>query len=171
MVRVVSILDGRKGDVVVMGKFLILLPLFLLIGSAMFYVVYTSGESGISSFGNDVSVGDYDYSGNQTLDGNTQELEQQVSASDVNFSLANVVIGIVVASLAIVVISGINILGSGLSDVSVSAIGKMSFFYGLWFVVSAVGILAFLTVPYQLGLTCYFVLSLCYAMGVWSEIR
>lgn len=153
---------------------LALIPLFLLIFACIFGMAYNYSLAG-EDFRDDTFGGRFNSGGisdlnNYTLyeDGEGTELGFETASSSISFSLGGMAIALLVTTLALGAVVGINVLGSGLSQFSVKSIVVISVLMSVWLVFSTFGVSVFNTVPY-FGLVLYFVLSLVYTFGVFQE--
>lgn len=79
------------------------------------------------------------------------------------------IIALIVAIMAVAVVAGVKVLGSGIGDTSVSTIIKGTAFISLWaaFSVASLGLIA--AIPY-LGPIFYFFLTAVYTVGIMGQI-
>lgn len=146
---------------------LILLPLILLAFSAVMTQMIVAEEyytTTSTSYNVDPALG------NQTIDGTPQTMDIEGYGVSAGFDLETGVIAVVIVVMAIGVVAGITVLGSGLSDVSVSIIYKSVMFYTLWLLLSVFGLEGITTVPI-FGWVFYFFLTLVYSLGVVQQIQ
>lgn len=107
---------------------------------------------------------------NQTIDGSPQTMDIEGYSVDASFDLQTGVIALIIVMIAIGVIAGVQVLGSGLSDFSVSVIYKSVFFYSVWLLLSLFGTPSMFSVPI-FGVVFYFFLTLVYSLGVVQQIQ
>jgi hypothetical protein len=79
------------------------------------------------------------------------------------------VISLVICSVALAVVCGFHILGSGLGSVSVMAIFKSAAYYGIWCLFSVAALILFGEIP-LFGYPLYFMLTLFYSVGVVQSV-
>lgn len=111
------------------------------------------------------STGDYQM---WTASDQTNESGIETITVDVGSSLG--FIGLVFGVMALATIAGLQVLGSGISDESVSAIVKGSALITLWGFFSAMSLALILTIPYSLGAIFYFFLTGIYTLGIINQI-
>lgn len=144
---------------------LILLPLLLLIfSSVLSLAVMYGGISTSDNFSSDYS--DSGVSGSQSLNEEESELIMQGASFDVSITLGVGVFAWVVTSIAFAGIIGINVLGSGLAEVSVMALFRFASLYAIWLMFSIPASALFLTVPFGFGIIFYFMLTFFYSYGI-----
>lgn len=78
-------------------------------------------------------------------------------------------IGLVVGIMALALLAGVHVLGSGVSDESVSTIIKGTFFLVLWGAASVMSLSLITSVPFM-GPVFYFVLTAIYTLGIINQI-
>lgn len=107
--------------------------------------------------------------GNQTLNGTTQELSQQQQSSSFAVDMTTGLIALIIGLVAVGVVAGIRVLGSGLSEFSVNLIYKAVVYYGLWGMFSALAIDGFISIPF-FGAFFWLGLTLVYSLGFFQSI-
>lgn len=144
---------------------LILLPLLLLIFSALLSVAVMAGDAGFSA-GSDFSYNDdYAVNGSQTLDDVSSDLAIQDVSMDVSITLGTGLFAWVASSVAFAGIFGIQVLGSGLAEISVMALARFASLYAVWFLFSFLASPLFLAV-WAFGVPLYFILTFFYSFGI-----
>lgn len=86
---------------------------------------------------------------------------------DIGSSLG--LIGIVIGIMALAAFAGIKILGSGVSDVSVSTILVSSAFLALWAIFSVLSMSLIISIP-LFGVILYFALTGMYTVGIINRV-
>lgn len=147
---------------------LLVLPLVLLAFSAIMSQVLANDNT-IYTYNADTATYTFD-SYNQTIDGTPQSFELEGFSLDAAFDLQTGVIALIVVMIAIGLVAGIQVLGSGLSDISVKIIYTSIFFYTLWALLSVFGLPSITVVPI-VGWIFYFFLTLVYSVGVVGQIN
>lgn len=146
---------------------LLYLPLIILTFSAIMTQMIATGQY---DYVRESDLDSDPFFSNQTIDGSPQTGELEGYEVTAGFDLESGVIAIIVVMIAIGVIAGIQVLGSGLSDFSVSVIYKSVFFYSIWIIISAFGYDALGSIPI-IGSIFYFILTLFYSLGVAQQIQ
>lgn len=144
---------------------LVLLPLLLLIFSAMFSLAVMAGDNSFDSSSGFDSSETYDVSGSQVLNGTSSELSMEDASFAVSMTLGSGVFAWAVSSVAFAGIFGIQVLGSGLAEVSVMALFRFASLYAIWLVFSVLASPLFLSIP-LFGLPIYFGLTFFYSYGI-----
>lgn len=145
---------------------LILLPLILLAFSAVITQMMVAEEyytTANTTYSVDPALA------NQSIDGTPQTMDIEGYDVTAGFDLQTGVIAVVIVVMAIGVVAGISVLGSGLSDVSVTVIYKSVFFYTLWLLLSVFGLQGITIIP-VFGWVFYFFLTLVYSLGVVQQV-
>jgi hypothetical protein len=152
----------------------VVVPLLLLAFSSMLGVCRFLGYVSLS--GN--PIGGKFYNGTSTsvssngslnVGGNETELGFDVASVGMSAVIAAGVTALVVTSVALAVVSGITVFGSGLNAVSVMALFKSVAYFAIWGLFSVLALVMFNEVP-LFGLPLYFTLTLFYSIGVVSSI-
>lgn len=116
------------------------------------------------------SVGIDDQTGNFTVDDVEQEMDVEGYQVDVGFDLQTGMLAIIIIMIAVGVVAGIHVLGSGLSDFSISVIYNSVFFYSIWILLSLFGFPAINAIPI-FGWLLYFFLTVLYSIGIVVQIQ
>jgi hypothetical protein len=144
------------------------LPLLLLIASSvlglsMLVGVVSVGSSPLDSgWYNDSSVIGAGGDENSTV-------YMQTGTAPISLNLSVGIIVLATTSIALVVASGVTILGSGLNSVSILGLFKGVAYLGLWGVFSATAVALFVMVPW-FGMPLYFMLTLFYTLGIVQSV-
>lgn len=77
---------------------------------------------------------------------------------------------LLIAVIAIALVAGFNLVGTGWSDVTVKLIVKGALFYGLWGILSLLGIKGFEIIPFGFGWLMYLFMTLVFTIGVADTI-
>lgn len=147
---------------------LVLIPLLLLMFTAIFYQSVALSSYGID----DVSV-----SNETSLSGGLWENDTESGVEVEGYTMAvgidagNGVFVVLIAGIAVAVVAGIRVLGSGLSEFSVRMISKVTLFYCFWLFFSLFAITAFDLFPLGLGWLFYIVMTLVYSFGVVETLE
>lgn len=151
-----------------------MLPLLMImfasvlgIARAMGYVDFTGDPLG-NQFYNGSGV-EYDANGTLIVNGSSSQMTTETASVGLTGVVSSGVISLVVTSVALAVVSGIQIVGSGLSDTAVQAIFKSASYFGIWALFSVMALLLFAEVP-VFGYPLYFLLTFFYAVGVVGQI-
>lgn len=119
------------------------------------------------------SDGDFSYSsvnGSIVVNSTKQDFDVEgysfSSGIDVNTGL----LAVIVASVVVAVLAGITVVSSGLDTFSVSYIVKVTLLYGLWLMLSVIGMQGLLLIP-VFGWVIYFMISFTYTFGVIDYLR
>jgi len=152
----------------------ILLPLLLLMFASMLGVCRLLGY--VNFGGNPVGSDFYNSSANQyygngslVVGGNSTVVSTDTASVGMSAVISSGIITLVVTSVALAVVSGIQVLGSGLNSVATMAIFKSASLFGIWFLFSVFALLLFAEVP-VFGYPLYFLLTLFYSVGVVEMI-
>lgn len=108
--------------------------------------------------------------GNHTIDGTPETMDVEGYEINPEFSFQTGIIALIIVMIAVGVIAGIHVLGSGLSDTSINVIYKSVFFYSVWILLSVFGYPAINSVP-VFGWILYFTLTLLFSLGVVEQIQ
>ena len=155
----------EKGIIYLMNSLIVypLLILFIVSGFSQLYY-YSNTNLGYSGSLSDIASG-----GNQTLTGEEQEISQEISDAVFDINMTTGIVALIIGLVAIGVIAGIRVLGSGLSEYSVKLIHKSATYYGLWGVFSALSFGLFSGIP-TFGLFIWLGLTLVYSLGFFSTL-
>lgn len=151
-----------------MGKWFIMLPLIVLVVLTTFYTLYQVQPVVLPSTINHTQT---DINGNPIVNGTSTSYEQAGNAYSITLTETLGLMAIIAVIEVIAVIAGIKVLDSGLSDVSVMIIYKTAGLTILWSILSVSGVQVLNTIPYNLGLLGYFIMTLFYTYGVISEVK
>jgi hypothetical protein len=146
---------------------LIIYPLLLLLLMAGINQLYVLSSSDLS-YSNTLSG--IAQEGNQTLNSEESQLKQEAADAAFNVNMTAGFIALIIGLVAVGVVAGIRVLGSGLSEYSVQLIHKATTYYGLWGVFSALGFTGFNTIPY-FGLFLWFGMTLIYSLGFFQSLQ
>lgn len=147
------------------GLSLVVIPLLLLAFTAVFY-------QAIAFDAQDNYLDDAEYTNSSSIYGGMVENETETSLEmegyemTVGIDAVDGVFVVLIASIAIAVVSGIRVLGSGLSDFTVRLITFVGIFYCFWLFFSLFAIEAFSLFPFGFGWMIYVVMTLVYSAGV-----
>lgn len=154
-------------EALTMNKLLIL-PLILLAFSALMTQLINS-EQTIYSYDDDGNTYTWDPY-NQTVNGTEIQYETEGWTVNAGFDLQTGVIAVIIVMLAVGIVAGIQVFGSGLSEISVKVIYTSIFFYTLWLLLSVFGLPSITAVP-VFGWVFYFFLTLLYSVGIVGQIN
>ena len=145
-----------------MNKFISypLLVLFIITG---FSQVYTYSTLQVV-YENETTIV---FSGNQTVDGVPSQYQTDTTQAVFDINATAGLIVLIVGLVAIGVIAGIRILGSGLSEHSVKLIYNATTYYGLWGIFSALSFVAFSSM-WLMGLFLWLGLTIVYSLGFFE---
>lgn len=118
---------------------------------------YNQTLSGISS------------NGSQTTNGSTTTITQDYSNPVFDINMLTGLTALIIGLVALGVVAGIHVLGSGLSEYSVKIIHAASVYYGLWGVFSALSITVFTSIP-LFGVFLWFILTVVYTLGFFHQV-
>lgn len=107
---------------------------------------------------------------NQTINGTDTSYGIEGFEVEAGFTLEQGVLAVIIVMVAVGLVAGIQVLGSGLSEFSVKMIYTTIFFYTLWLMLSVFGLPAITIVP-VFGWVFYFFLTLLYTVGVVGQIN
>jgi len=152
----------------------ILVPLLLLmfasvLGFARFlgYVDFTGDIMGSGYYNS--SGQQYYANGSLIVGGNETQVTTEIAEVGMSGIISAGVITLVATAVALAVVSGIQVFGSGLSNASVRAIFISAAYFGIWALFSVLALVLFMEVP-VFGLPLYFLLTLFYSVGVVEKI-
>jgi hypothetical protein len=93
-------------------------------------------------------------------------------AGNVNIALTTTLgfIAIVIGITALVLIVGLHILGSGISEISVDAIYKSTAYLAIWGVLSAISYVQIVSIPMNFGMYLYLGLTVMYTLGIVNSV-
>lgn len=155
----------KEGNVYLMNSLIVypLLILFIVSGFSQLYY-YSNTDLAYNGTLSDIASG-----GNQTLTGEEQEISQEIGDIVFNINMITGIVALIIGLVALGVIAGIRILGSGLSEYSVKLIHKSATYYGLWGIFSALSFTAFSGIP-TFGLFLWLGLTLIYSLGFFQTL-
>jgi hypothetical protein len=150
---------------------MIVVPLFCLAVCALFFYMYVNSSASITEqvFGSSYDPNDIRDSHNQTLNEEQSELSGDLSGVGFVFTSTTLFYAIAISAFTVICAGSLTIMGSGLGSGFGRSMGALVMYYGLWFLFSASGLLALLAVP-LFGILLYFVMSVVYTLGVYSEV-
>ena len=90
--------------------------------------------------------------------------------SDIALTTTIGFIAIVIGVTALILVVGLHILGSGVSDLSVDAIYKSTAYFAVWGVFSAIAYGLIVQLPLNFGLYLYLILTIMYALGIVNSV-
>lgn len=152
---------------------LIIVPLAIIIFASLFSTVITMAESDVFGLGDTFYgrfySGDVISGGNSTLDGTTQRYDSDVAPVQAEFSSAFGALVAVTVTVAMIAVAGVTVVGSGIKEISVKALGLSAFYYGMWGVFSVLGSRMLNAIPI-FGVLLYILLTIVYSLGVIEAI-
>lgn len=95
--------------------------------------------------------------------------QQTAASSSFDISSSIGLIGLVVGLMALAAVVGIRVLGTGVSEESVSAILKGTALLAIWGIFSVLALALLIQIP-MLGPVFYFVLTIIYTLGIINQI-
>lgn len=146
---------------------LIVYPLFILLLIAGVNQLYVLSSSDLS-YSNTLSG--IAQQGNQTLNSDESQLKQEAADAAFSINMTAGFIALIIGLVAVGVVAGIRVLGSGLSEYSVQLIHKATVYYGLWGVFSALGFTGLTSLPLFGGLF-WFGMTLAYSLGFFQSLQ
>jgi len=146
---------------------LIVYPLFLLLLIAGVNQLYVLSSSDLSYSNTLAGIAQ---EGNQTLNEEESQLRQEAADAAFNINMTAGFIALIIGLVAVGVVAGIKVLGSGLDTYSVQLIHKSTVYFGLWGVFSALAVTGFLSVP-LFGAFFWFGLTLAYSLGFFQSLQ
>lgn len=155
----------------VLGKSMLVVPFVLLFFTGLLYQsMLFSGLGEVDVYGSNVTVGnETDVSGGLWENSTESGVELEGYSLTAGFDPLYGAIAIVVGSLAVAILAGVKVLGSGLSDFTVKMIVKVAVFYSFWILVSMFAVNAFALFPLGFGWLIYLLMTLMYGFGVMEE--
>lgn len=108
--------------------------------------------------------------GNQSITGEEDELIQETSEAEININMITGIIALIIGLIAVGVMAGVKVLGSGLDTFSVKLIFLSAVYYGLWGIFSALAFTVFLSIPF-FGVFIWFILTLIYSLGFFKTVE
>lgn len=147
---------------------LIVYPLLLLIVLSAFVQLLTYDTIDVEYSG---TLDEFDASGEQAINGTSQEFQQATEGAVFDINATTGIIALIIGLVAVGVIAGIKILGSGLSEFSVKLIYNATTYYGLWGIFSSLSYVAFSSIPYTVGLFLWLGLTLLYSLGFFQTLN
>lgn len=145
---------------------LIVYPLFLLLIIAGVNQLYVLSSSDLSY--NNTLEG-IAQEGNQTLNDEESQLTQEAADAVFDVNMVAGFIALIIGLVAVGVVAGIRVLGSGLSEYSVQLIHKAALYYGIFGVLSAFSFTALIGIPYFGGFF-WFGITLAYSLGFFQSL-
>lgn len=149
----------------------ILLPLAILIfcmflTQAHNFQIMATGTS---------QIGTGSYSGSQILNGATSSFSTGTKYGTFSSGATNGILAVIIAMIAVGVVIGIRVLGSGISDTSVMIIYKSVTFYAIWGICSVYAVNGLnndglSSLPLGFGNILFFLLTLVFSLGVLQNI-
>ena len=146
---------------------LIVYPLLLLLIVAGFSQLVLLSDFDLSYSG---TLEEISAEGNQTLNEEESKYIKETSSAVFDINMTTGIIALIIGLVAVGVIAGIRILGSGLSEYSVKLIHKSTVYYGLWGIFSAFSFVAFESIPF-FGLFIWLGLTLIYSLGFFKTLE
>lgn len=143
---------------------LVFYPLIMLVFVAGFFQLYTFSNLDLSH--NDSRIID-SYGSTITENGTSSSVETESVTAVFNINMVSGVIALIIGLVAIGVVAGIRVLGSGLSEHSVKLIYNSSVYYGMWGIFSALAFPVFTEIP-LMGLFFWLGLTLVYTLGFFE---
>jgi len=107
---------------------------------------------------------------NQTLNEAESEFIQETSDTVFDINMITGIVALIIGLVAVGVVCGIKILGSGIDTFSVKLIYKSTTYYGLWGIFSALSFTVFSSIPF-FGLFIWLGLTLCYSLGFFQTLE
>ena len=145
---------------------LIVYPLLILFIVSGFSQLYYYSNTDLAYSG---SISDIASGGNQTLTGEEQEITQEMEDAIFDINMVSGMVSLIIGLVAVGVLAGVQVLGSGLSEYSVKLIHKSVTYYGLWGVFSALSFTLFSGIP-TFGLFIWLGLTLVYSLGFFQTL-
>ena len=145
---------------------LIVYPLIIMFVVAMGSQIYSASLTTFAYNGT-LTTGQ---NGSQTLDEVTYDLSPEQTDAVFDINLSSGFLALVIGLVAVGILAGIKVLGSGLSNFSVALIYKSTTYYGIWGVFSALSYAVFASFPYNFGILFWFGLTLIYSLGFFQTL-
>ncbi len=145
---------------------LIVYPLLLLLLIAGVNQLYVLSSSDLS-YNNTLSG--IAQEGNQTLNEEESQLRQEAADAAFTVNMTAGFIALIIGLVAVGVVAGIHVLGSGLDTYSVQLIHKATVYYGLWGVFSALALTGLITIPF-FGAFFWLGITLVYSLGFFQSL-
>jgi hypothetical protein len=123
-------------------------------------------SSGIDLSYNGTSTVD-SQTGNQTINGTPAQYQSDSTTASFSINMIGGLLALIIGLTAVAVVAGIRVLGSGLSEKSVTIIYNSTVYYGLWGIFSALSIVLFSALP-LFGMLLWLGLTLCYSIGYFE---
>ena len=146
---------------------LIVYPLFILLLIAGVNQLYVLSSSDLSYSNTLAGIAQ---EGTQSINDTSSELRQEAADAVFNVNMTAGFIALIIGLVAVGVVAGIRVLGSGLSEYSVQLIHKAAVYYGIFGVLSALSFTALFNIPYFGGFF-WFGLTLAYSLGFFQSLQ
>lgn len=146
-----------------------MLPLILLAFSALMSQAIAN-ENTLYTFDNGTTTWSSPDAWNTTLNGTDTSYEIEDWSINASFDLQTGVLALVIIMIAIGVVVGFNVVGSGPNSQATKIIYTSLFFFTLWGLLSVFGLPAIIAVPI-FGWVFYFFLTLFYSVGIIQQIN
>lgn len=142
-------------------------PLLILVIIAGFtQLLVNTNSTGIDlSYNGSINVDSQ--TGNLTENENTTTIQTQEQNAVFDINMITGLIALIISLIVVGVIAGIRVLGSGLSEKSVTLIYNSTVYYGLWGIFSALSFQAFNSIPI-VGLFTWLIMTLIYSLGFFK---
>lgn len=140
---------------------LIYIPLALL----MFTAVFMQGFA--LAGGSSLSSDDFSATLNDTGDESTLTVEGY--DVEVGFDAQDGILVFVVSMVAVAVVAGITVVGSGLKEISIKVLYVTVALFGVWGLISLFAVGGLTAIP-VFGSVFYFILTLVYGLGVFQMV-
>lgn len=109
------------------------------------------------------------WGGSQILNDSSSDLQVEGYNLSIGFDTTNGVIVILISTIALAVLLGITVVGSGLADKSVEIAWKSIAYFSLWTMISLLGTEGLFSIPF-FGAMTFFIMTLFYTLGVYGEV-
>lgn len=154
-----------------MPKLAIFFPVILLMFTAVLYQSMAIASYGDSYLDDTVYVTNSSTMGGGLIENSTStSVEMEGYALTVGWDASTGFFALIVGAIAISVICGIQVVGSGLTDFTVRFIVYVCIYYGFWMFISLFALEAFELMPLSLGWIVYLFLSVFYSFGVLEAV-
>lgn len=148
---------------------LVLIPFILLMFTAVLYQAVALSQE--SDFGSDVTYANSSSVGAGLVqNGSSTSAEMEGYSMSVGIDPLYGVFVVLIASVAIAVVAGIQVLGSGLSEFSVKMVVKTGLFYCFWLFFSLFAVEAYALFPFGFGWLMYVTMTVVYSFGVVDTV-
>lgn len=145
---------------------LILYPLLILMLLAGFNQLLLNSSTDLTYNGSLTTLAN----GTQILNSTSSTLSQGSSDAIFDINMISGIVALIIGLVAVGVVAGIHVFGSGLSDYSVQLIHKSTFYYGLWGIFSALSFTCFNSIP-VIGLFLWLGMTLIYTIGFAQSLN